>query len=292
MFNKLIASAPGQRSWLRNPTVIFVSIIAHLLILAGVVWATTGGEPEVEEAEPEQVTYIDITELPAPDPEELFEAPPEPEEPPAAEETPPAATPTPPAPRRAPAQPRAPQPAATPSEEPAGFQELSVPDVNVQGIPEPDVSAAPVRPEDFGGRGAAGGTASGVPAPPPPPSSATGTGSGSGSGSGSGNQTYSSNLVDEEAELTNRGDIARILSRNYPRNLRDAGIEGRVVVQFVVNQRGRVEPGTIKIMSTSEKEFADATREALEEFRFRPGKVQGQSVRQIVQIPIEWKVAR
>jgi hypothetical protein len=112
MFNKLIASAPGQRSWLRNPTVIFVSIVAHLLVLAGVVWATTGGEAEVEEAEPEQVTYIDITELPAPDPEELFEASAEPEEPPAAEETPPAATPTPPAPRRVPRSPahRSPQP--------------------------------------------------------------------------------------------------------------------------------------------------------------------------------------
>jgi hypothetical protein len=48
----------------------------------------------------------------------------------------------------------------------------------------------------------------------------------------------------------------------------------------------------VKIISASEEEFGAATREALEGFRFRPGKVGGQSVRQLVQIPIEWNVTR
>lgn len=286
MFNKLIASGPGRRSWLRNPTVIFVSVGVHLVALAGIVWASTREPAEAAEPEPEQVTYIDVTEVPPPpDLEEVFEAPPEPE--PIQETSPPVRTPTPP--QRAPAAPRNPQPSPTPTEEPAGFQELDVPDVDVSGIPEPDLAAPPVRVEDFGGRGTPGGTAAGIPAPPVPASSSRGEGERSGGG---GNTTYSAKLVDEQAELLNRGDVARVLVRRYPENLRNAGIEGRVVVQFIVGRNGRVEPGSIRVISSTEQEFVEATRTALQEFRFRPAKKQGQTVRQVVQIPVTWQVNR
>lgn len=280
MFNKLMASGPKRRLWLRNPTVIVVSVVVHVLLLAGVVWATSAEEIAEEEREPEEITYIDVTELP--EPEVVYEAPPEE---PAPEEPAPEAPRNPETPQMAPRP--TPEPVAEPApEEPAGFQELEIPDVNVQGIPEPDFSAEAVDPKDFRGRGTAGGTAAGT-APPPPAPPGTGTGTGVDT-----NRTYTERLVEEPAALRNRGDIARILSRNYPRTLRDAGITGRVVVQFVVNQDGRVESSSVKIISASKQEFGSATREALEEFRFRPGKVGGQSVRQLVQIPIEWNVSR
>ncbi len=300
MFKKLIASAPEQRRWLRNPVVILVSVGVHLLVLAGVIWASTR---PVEEPppEPEQITYIDITEIPPPpepDPEEVFEAPPEPtEEPAPVRQTAPAPRqPTPAPPRRAPAAPRNPQPSPAQTSEPAGFQELQVPDVEISGIPKPDISAPPVRAEDFGGRGTPGGTASGTPAPPVPPASARGSGEGTrGGGTGGeegGGGTYSANLVDEPAELTNRSEVARVLSRRYPDKLRESGIEGRVVVQFVVDRNGRVENGTVKIINASHDEFVEPTRAALREFRFRPAKRQGQTVRQVVQIPVTWVLTR
>ncbi|CAN5730095.1 hypothetical protein BH23GEM6_BH23GEM6_21650 [soil metagenome] len=291
MFNKLIASAPGPRSWLRNPSVVIVSVAAHVLILGGVVWASSGPEAEPE-PEPERISYIDITEIPPlePDPEELFEAPPE-----ATVE--PVAQPSTPAPRlpsaappqqRAPAVPRNPQPSPVATDQPAGFQELRAPDVELSGIPDPRAGATAVRPEDFGGRGAVGGSASGTPAPVAP----TTRGGGTGGGGGDENRTFSANLVDEPVQLTNGAEVARVLSRRYPNTLRQAGVEGRVVVQFVVDTNGRVEPGTIKVISASNQEFSEPSRAAVNEFRFRPAKRQGRNVRQIVQLPVSWQVDR
>jgi periplasmic protein TonB len=301
MFNKLIASAPDRGRLLRNPIVIFVSVAAHLLLLAGIVWASTRAVEEPP-PEPERVTYIDITEIPPPEPEpdEVFEAAPEPpvEQPQAAPPAPrqtPARAPAAPAPTpRAPATPRNPQPSSASTEKPAGFQELKVPDVDVSGIPRPDLSAPPVRAEDFGGRGTPGGSASGAPPLPAPTAGRTGSATGSGSGTGSGTEggTYTSNLVDEPAELLNRGDVARVLARRYPRDLQESGIEGRVVVQFIVDQNGRVEPGSIKVVSATQDGFVEATRTALQEFRFKPAKRQGRTVRQVVNLPVTWTVER
>jgi periplasmic protein TonB len=309
MFNKLIASAPGKRAWLRNPSVIIVSVAAHVLILGGVVWASSGPDAEPE-PEPERISYIDITEIPPlePDPEELFEAPPEPsveqpiapvaQQPAAAAPRPSAAPPQ----QRAPAVPRNPQPSPVATNQPAGFQELRAPDVELSGIPDPRAGATAVRPADFGGRGAVGGSASGIPAPAAPTTGGGGTGgtggtagsggTGTGGGGGDENRTFSANLVDEPVQLTNGAEVARVLSRRYPNALREAGVEGRVVVQFVVDTNGRVEPGTIKVISASNQEFSEPSRAAITEFRFRPAKRQGRNVRQIVQLPVSWQVDR
>jgi TonB family protein len=315
MFNKLIASAPDHRRWLRNPTVIFVSVAAHLLMLAGIVWASTR-PPEEPAPEPERIAYIDITEIPPPpepDPEEVFEAAPEPVEAPPVQQAPPPRAATPPAPRtptppaappRAPATPRNPQPSTTPTEQPGGFQELTVPDLDVSGIPPPNVSAPAVRAEDFGGRGAPGGTASGAaPAPLPTPTrtpaaagraGGTGTGTGSGTGAGAGGEggTFTANLVDDPAQLLNANEVARVLARRYPQRLEADRVEGRVVVQFVVDRNGRVESATVRVLSATHDEFVEPTRTALQEFRFKPGRRQGQTVRQVVQLPIAWVLPR
>lgn len=253
-----------------------------MLLIAGIVVASTAPE-HVPEPEPEQVTYIDVTDIPPPpvaDMDEVFEAPPEDAAPQIARTTPAA--------RRQSAAPRDPQPTERTTEKPAGFQELSVP-VDVSGIPDADETAAAVRAEDFGGRGAAGGTAGGVPAPPVPRTAAS-EGSGSGVSGSGGNATYTANLVDEPVQLINRDEVVQILTRRFPRALRDAGVEGRVVVQFVVDRNGRVEPGSIRITSTSHQQFTGPTREAVADFRFRPAKRQGQSVRQVVQLPVAWEI--
>ncbi|MGH7458391.1 MAG: energy transducer TonB [Longimicrobiaceae bacterium] len=274
MFNKLIASSPGARKLWKSPGTVAASVAAHALVLGGVVYATMQQDAHDEDdTEPEEVTYIDVTEIPEPEPEEVFEEPPAPEEPAPRSPTPPRET----------FQPRRPAPPEEISEEPAGFQELDIPDLDVRGLPPPDLDAVPVEAEDFGGRGTPGGRASGARSEP------SGEG-GEGGGGGPGDGTYSSNLVDEPAELRNRGDVARILSRRYPDNLRDAHVEGRVVVQFVVGKNGQVEMGSFKVVSSTDPAFGSATRSAVGEFRFSPGKVQGQPVRQVVQMPIVWQL--
>jgi TonB family protein len=71
--------------------------------------------------------------------------------------------------------------------------------------------------------------------------------------------------------------------------LQDAGIEGTVVMQFVITEKGDVDPTTVKVISSTHEQFASASEKAVERFRFRPGKYKGKDVRVLIQMPIAWK---
>ena len=279
MFNKLIASSKDKhRAW--NSGTVVLSVVAHLLIL-GVILVLTRPTQEVAPPppKPEEVTYVDVTEIPPP---------PEPEIAPEPEPEPVERAPDPTPPRAAPRQPRNPPPVQRPNEV-AGTQELKTPPV-VSGIPEPSTVAPPVKAEDFGGRGAIGGTAAGTP-PPAPPATSTGTGSGSGSGASGGTSgTYSAAMVDKRAELINREQIARRLQQLYPPLLRDAGVTGKVTVQMVVGSDGRVDMSTVKIVSTSHEAFADVTMQIMKDLRFSPAKMGSTSVRMLTVMPVSWNL--
>lgn len=163
---------------------------------------------------------------------------------------------------------------------PKGFQELVPPDVAPPAIPEVDVSEPAVRPEDFSGLGVAGGTAKGVEGGTPQNAAATDS-----------VFEVASLDLDSRPELTNRNQVGSILARFYPPMLQDAGIQGQVLVQFVISSEGKVEPSTVKVVQTSHELFGRATQQAVEKFRFRPGRYQGRPVPVLIQIPITWKVA-
>lgn len=281
MFNKLISSKADRLGWLKHPWVIGISIAVHVVLLGALLWAAAADEAEAaeDEIDPEDITYIDVTEI---------EPPPEMDEPaPEPEATPPEPQPQEAAPRPTPRAPRVTPPAVTEPDRPAGFQELQPPR-ELAGIPAPDASQEEVSAEDFGGRGTPGGVAGGEPPPPGPPPSEAGTGSG-GSGADP-NATYTANAVDRIAELRNRSDVARTLQRLYPSHLRDAGVGGRVVATFVIDANGRVESSSIRINSAPHPDLAEATRRALADLRFRPAQKGNRNVRQITTMPIVWQV--
>jgi protein TonB len=68
----------------------------------------------------------------------------------------------------------------------------------------------------------------------------------------------------------------------YPETLRDAGIEGEVVLEFVVDTMGRADLGSIRVLSTPSDVFVVSVRDALAATRYHPALVGGQRVRQIV----------
>ncbi len=76
----------------------------------------------------------------------------------------------------------------------------------------------------------------------------------------------------------------------YPEALRRAGIAGRVVVQAVIDTLGRVEPGSV-IVESSVAGFAASARAYALGARFRPGRVNGRSVRVLVSLPIDFTLA-
>jgi TonB family protein len=79
---------------------------------------------------------------------------------------------------------------------------------------------------------------------------------------------------------------------DYPPLLRLAGIEGRAVLEFVVDPQGRVEAGTIKLIQASHPGFATAARAAAPAMRFSPARVNGRAVRVLVRVPFDFTLVR
>jgi periplasmic protein TonB len=94
-------------------------------------------------------------------------------------------------------------------------------------------------------------------------------------------------------ELWNSRDVMmRLLEEpvppRYPESLRRAGIEGDVVVKFVVDTTGRVEMRTIEVMRSTHGAFTDAVRETLARLRFAPGAVGERKVRALAVMPFHF----
>lgn len=78
----------------------------------------------------------------------------------------------------------------------------------------------------------------------------------------------------------------------YPDALRRAGVEGRVVLEAVVDTAGHVEPGSLVAVEANHPGFVAAARRAVAATLFRPARVHGRAVRVRVRIPIEFTLRR
>jgi protein TonB len=68
--------------------------------------------------------------------------------------------------------------------------------------------------------------------------------------------------------------------------MRQANIEGQVLLQFVVETDGHVQRQTIQSLSSSHEAFERPAREMIARCLFRPGRVRARPVRVLVQMPI------
>jgi TonB family protein len=80
-------------------------------------------------------------------------------------------------------------------------------------------------------------------------------------------------------------------SPQYPQMLRAAGVEGRVSTQFVVSEAGRVDLVTLKVLASDNELFTQAVRAVLPSLRFSPATISGRRVKQLVQMPFDFKVS-
>jgi protein TonB len=104
---------------------------------------------------------------------------------------------------------------------------------------------------------------------------------------GSDGSAVDEHLVDRAPRL-----IGRVLEPNYPASLRQAGVQGHVVVQFVVDTLGGAELADLQVVETPHPLFVDAVRSALARYRFSVGESAGRKVRTRVQIPFEFTLTR
>ena len=168
-------------------------------------------------------------------------------------------------------------PKDVPAAPPQGFKVVP-PVVNVPtSIPTVDLSKALTNENDFSGKGVAGGSSSGV-------KGGTGKEGDTGKEAGADHGPYMEFQVEKAVERIG-GD-----SPVYPEFLKSSGVEGQVLAQFVVNESGRYEPGSLKILSSSNPAFTAAVKDALPRIKFSAAHIGGKKVQQLVQMPFQFHI--
>jgi TonB family protein len=75
----------------------------------------------------------------------------------------------------------------------------------------------------------------------------------------------------------------------YPAALAHAGIPGRVELEYVVDTLGRAEPRSVRALVSTRPEFEAAAREAVLASRYRPARLRGRLVRQLVRQTLSFR---
>ncbi|HET7229492.1 MAG TPA: energy transducer TonB [Longimicrobium sp.] len=102
-------------------------------------------------------------------------------------------------------------------------------------------------------------------------------------------------LVDSEVlgnppRMLNRRLISEIMSERYPTRLMFRGVEGQVVVAFIIGVDGRAEMNHVEVLSATDREFIQAALDGLRRMRFRPAELDGRRVRVRVSLPLVWQL--
>ncbi len=92
-------------------------------------------------------------------------------------------------------------------------------------------------------------------------------------------------------EVTNRAQLARVLEREYPSLLRDAGIGGRVLMHFFITEDGVVE-NYLVAESSGHTALDEAAKRVASSFQFSPAYNRDERVPVWVQIPITFESTR
>jgi len=93
-------------------------------------------------------------------------------------------------------------------------------------------------------------------------------------------------VVDEKPSLVSPPQL------DYPDLLRQAGIEGTVLIEVIIDTTGHAEQASLRVVQSSNKAFEISARDAVMKSLYRPGRVRGQAVRVLVQVPINFNIRR
>lgn len=256
---------------------VALSVGLHGLIIGAAIAATAAAAsmPAHEKIEEHPLVYV---APPPPAAEPVHVAPPPPAaKTPKASKAPAVKRVEAPRPKPAQAQPVPKAPAAIAIPAPTKVP-VSIPTIDVKTPAIGDIVVAPA-PDRIAASGSAHRTSS-------ESSGEVEESSGRGLNSGSAARAYSENEVDRTVE------VVRAPEPRYPDALRSADLEGAVVMRFIVGTNGRVEPGSIKVLSSPHKQFSDAVRDALLNAKFRPAQAGGHAVRQLVEQSFSFRLQK
>ena len=141
-----------------------------------------------------------------------------------------------------------------------GFQTVIAPTEIPTNIPPINLQEK-FDPKDYSGSGVEGGIAAGL----------VPTG-----------EVYSETLVEEKPSVLSGAPAP------YPELLKQAGIQGRVLVQAIIDTTGHAEPGSVKIIQSPNTGFDQGSRNYVLHAVFRPARVHGRAVRVLIHVPIDY----
>ena len=121
------------------------------------------------------------------------------------------------------------------------------------------------------------------------PKDYTGTGVEGGVGTGivpDAGQVFMESVVEERPEMLTHAPL------QYPDLLRQAGVQGRVLVQAIIDTSGRAEPGSVKVIQSPNPGFDSPAKQMILKALFRPARVHGRAVRVLVNVPIDFTIKR
>jgi periplasmic protein TonB len=121
----------------------------------------------------------------------------------------------------------------------------------------------------------------------PRPITASGSTSGGESGARPADAPFRADQVERQVGLVPGSAAPR-----YPETLRSLGVEGQVIAEFVVDDEGHAEGRSVRFVRSDNQLFEDAVRVALRRMRFVPAEVGGRRVKQLVQMPFVFTLAR
>jgi TonB family protein len=78
----------------------------------------------------------------------------------------------------------------------------------------------------------------------------------------------------------------------YPDELRNAGVEGEVLAQFIVDTEGRADMRSFKVLKSNHDLFTAAVMSTLPDMKFHAAQVGGRTVKQLVQMPFQFNLAK
>ena len=145
-----------------------------------------------------------------------------------------------------------------------GFQTIAAPTEIPTDIPEIDLKET-FDPKNYSGVGVEGGSATGVVLS---------------------DQVFLESVVEERPErLTGPAP-------QFPDLLRQAGVQGRVLVQGVIDTTGRAVPSTVRVVQSPHPGFDEAAKRIMLQSLFRPGRVGGRAVKVLVSLPVDFTLKK
>lgn len=90
--------------------------------------------------------------------------------------------------------------------------------------------------------------------------------------------------------LDQQARTRRAVAPLYPEALRQQGVEGESVLDFVIGTDGRVLDGSVRVVRTTNLEFVTAAATALRSTTFEPARVQGCAIPMAVRLPFHFSL--